>query len=273
MKKSLLSIAAVAALLGTPAFAADMALKAPPPPPVCIWCGFYIGGNVGVIWEHDPPTVTFLDNGSGAIAAAAAGVIPLAFSYDRAGVIGGGQIGYNWQIGTLVAGLETDFDGTSLRGGQTINTAVPGFFALTERVAESTNWLGTARARLGVPWNNVLVYGTGGVAYAGVNDSFFQSNIAGGGPLSTFASETRTLVGWTAGGGFEYKWGQWSAKAEALYYNLGSHTLAATLTTAAGARVTAPPTLFFTRFTDQGAIARVGLNYHFNWWGAPFAMQ
>jgi outer membrane immunogenic protein len=273
MTKTLAGIAVITALIATPALAANLPVKAPPPAPapVASWSGCYVGANVGGIWERDTPGITFFDGGSGATAAAAAGAIPLAFAYNRSSVIGGGQLGCNWQVNTLVWGLETDLDGTDLSGGQTISTAVPGFFPLTESVTEKMNWIGTTRARIGVPWNNVLVYGTAGVAYAGLSsESFSQSNIAGGGPVNTFASESTTRVGWTAGGGLEYKWGQWSAKAEALYYDLGSHTLAATLTCPGLAGEICPGdtaasrTMFFTHFTDQGVMARVGLSYHFN---------
>jgi outer membrane immunogenic protein len=280
MKKSLIGIVAIGALIAGPAMAANLPVKAPPPAPApaCMWCGWYIGANIGGIWEHDAPNVTFVDNGSGATAAAAAGAIPLAFASDRSGVIGGGQLGYNWQVGTFVVGLETDLDGTGLRGGQTINTAVvPAFFALTESVSQKMGWIGTTRVRLGLPFNNVLVYGTGGVAYAGLHDTFFQSNIAGGGLVNFGASDSTTQVGWTAGGGLEYKFGQWSLKGEALYYDLGTHSLAANCLTAAGAScsipVTAPPTIFTTNFKDQGVMARVGLNYHFNWLGGPIATR
>jgi len=280
MKKSILGLAAIGALIAAPAMAADlrMPVKAPPAPvaPVASWSGCYAGVNVGGAWEHDTPNVTIVDNGSGATAAAAAGVIPLSFRYDRSGVIGGGQLGCNWQLSNFVVGIETDFDGSGLSGGQTINTAVPGFFALTEGVTQKMDWIGTTRARIGLPFNNVLVYGTGGVAYAGLHDTFFQSNVGGGGPVNFAASDSTTQVGWTAGGGLEYRWGQWSLKGEALYYDLGTHSLSANCMTVAGVScsipVTAPPTVFTTHFRDQGVIARVGLNYHFNF-GGPVAAR
>jgi hypothetical protein len=129
MKKTLLGVVAVAALMGTPALAADMALKAPPPPPPSAsWTGCYIGANVGGIWEHDNTPITLFDPTGIATVAFTTGRIPSSFRYDRSSVVGGGQLGCNWQVTNWVVGIETDFDGTGLRGGQTISTAVPGFF-------------------------------------------------------------------------------------------------------------------------------------------------
>jgi hypothetical protein len=73
------------------------------------------------------------------------------------------------------------------------------------------------------------------VAYAGVRDSYFQSDAAAGGPINIFASDSTTRFGWTAGGGAELGFGQWSVKGEALYYDLGKHALAANCTVVSGA--------------------------------------
>jgi outer membrane immunogenic protein len=164
-----------------------------------------------------------------------------------------------------VLGVETDFDATGLSGGQTINTnLVRAFFPITSAVTQKMDWIGTTRARVGlVASSNILLYGTAGVAYAGVSDSYFLSNVPRG-PLNTFASDRTTLLGWTAGGGLEVGWGQWSVKGEALYYDLGNHTLNASCTLVGGVPCATPNTIFSAHFADRGAIARVGLNYHFN---------
>jgi outer membrane immunogenic protein len=121
------------------------------------------------------------------------------------------------------------------------------------------------RGRLGFPaGNGVLLFGTGGVAYAGVRDSYFQSDAAAGGPVSIFAWDSATLFGWTAGGGADVGFGQWSVKGEALYYDLGNHSLAANCTVVTGATCATPNTVFTAHFENRGVIARIGLNYHFN---------
>jgi outer membrane immunogenic protein len=267
MKKILLGFAAVGALMTTPVLAADMPVKAPPmaPLPGYSWTGCYVGANIGGIWEHDSTPITLNDPTGIATVAFTTGRIPSSFSYNRSSVLGGGQLGCNWQVTNWVAGIETDFDATGLNGGQTLSTAVPGFFPLTSTVTQRLDWIGTTRGRLGVvAGNNILLYGTAGLAYAGVRDSYFQSDAAAGGPISISASDSTTLFGWTAGGGAEVGFGQWSVKGEALYYDLGNHSLAANCTIVTGAACATPNTVFTSHFENRGVIARIGLNYHFN---------
>jgi outer membrane immunogenic protein len=244
-----------------------MAVKAPPAPPAAVysWTGCYVGANIGGIWEHDSTPITLFDPTGIATLAFTSGRIASGFSYDRNSVLGGGQLGCNWQVTNWVVGIETDFDGSGLKGGGTSNTAVPGFLPLTSAVTQKLDWIGTTRGRLGVvAGNNILLYGTAGVAYAGVRDSYYQSDAAAGGPINIFASDSTTLFGWTAGGGAEVGFGQWSVKGEALYYDLGNHSLAANCTIVTGAACATPNTVFTSHFENRGVIARVGLNYHFN---------
>jgi outer membrane immunogenic protein len=249
-----------------PAMAADMPLKAPPPPPAPIftWSGCYLGGSVGGIWRQtDNVTVGVVDGGSGAAAAAAAGAIPTAFGAGSSSFIGGSQGGCNYQAANWVLGIETDFSGTKLDGSQTIATNVPPFLPLTSSVSQDMSWIGTTRGRLGWAWGNVLAYATGGAAYAHVSYGYTLNNIAGGGAAAVAASDAATQIGWTAGGGLEWGFGAWSLKGEYLYYDLGSHTLNAACSSAIGGCTGVAPTLFSTRFRDNGSIARVGLNYRF----------
>jgi outer membrane immunogenic protein len=267
MKKTLLGFAAVSALMATPILAADMAVKAPPraATPVYSWTSCYLGANIGGIWEHDTTPITLFDPTGIATVAFTTGRIASGFSYDRTSVLGGGQLGCNWQFTNWVVGIETDFDGSNLRGGGTSNTTAPGFLPLTSAVTQKLDWIGTTRGRVGVTaGNGVLLYGTAGVAYAGVSDSYFQSDAAAGGPVSIFASDSTTRFGWTAGGGAEVGFGQWSVKGEALYYDLGKHSLNANCTVVAGAACATPNTVFTAHFENRGVLARIGLNYHFN---------
>ncbi len=103
------------------------------------------------------------------------------------GGFGGGQIGYNIQRGNIVAGLETDIQGSSISGS---NTATLDYF-------------GTVRGRVGYAIDKALVYGTGGFAYGDFNKG------------------VGSVDGWVAGGGVEYKFNpSWSAKAEYQYLGL-----------------------------------------------------
>src|ERR1700746_1877462 len=119
MRKLIISTVAALGFLGTPAFAADMAVKAPPsaPAPVYSWTGFYVGGNVGVSWGR---AVTDF-NAAPVILDTNAGLISIpgfvgSSQADPIGIIGGGQIGYNWQFSpTWVAGLEADIQASGER--------------------------------------------------------------------------------------------------------------------------------------------------------------
>jgi outer membrane immunogenic protein len=266
LMKKFLVVGCVLATSVFSAMAADMPLKAPPPPPVPVftWAGCYLGGSVGGIWRQtDNVGIGVADGGSGAAAAAAAGALPTAFSYGSSSFIAGGQAGCNYQAANWVFGIETDMSGAKLNGSQSIATNIPPFFPAVSSVSQDTNWIGTTRGRLGWAWGNVLLYGTGGVAYANTSYAYALSNVAGGGPVATAASDASTRLGWTAGGGVEVGFGAWSLKGEYLYYDLGSHTLTAACSTLIGGCTGIAPSLFFAHFRDNGSIARVGLSYRF----------
>jgi outer membrane immunogenic protein len=240
-------VAAIAALIATPAFAADMAVKAPPPAPAPVysWTGWCIGANVGGGWGHRHVSFTANDP-------AAALVVPPPQSFSTSGVVGGLQLGYNWQLQpNWLLGFETDFDWSGMSGSSTVGYAVFGSLPFASTVDEDVKWLGTVRGRLGwLPWNNLLIYGTGGFAYGQVNHtgslggSFSHSVIGGhsffcsnGVTIPCFAgSSGNTATGWTAGGGDEYAlWQQWSLKLEYLLCEPGEQR-----TTGNGAECTVP---------------------------------
>ncbi len=186
MRKLLLSGAATMLIAG-PTYAADLAVKAPPPGAAYIaspWDGLYIGGNLGYGETSFKETVSV----PGASASA---------SVHGNGVVGGFQVGYNKQYGTFVLGLETDFDLTSIE-----NT--------TSGLTTKLPWFGTTRGRLGFLVNpSLLLYGTGGVAYGRVEQS-----VPG-------ASTKTPGVGWAAGAGVQYAFTpQWSIGAEYLHVEL-----------------------------------------------------
>jgi outer membrane immunogenic protein len=227
MRRLGLALLATTVLVGS-ASAADIrrpAYKAPMLAPVSVynWTGFYVGVNVGYSWGRQDATL----DGFGSVG-----------SSHVNGIIGGGQIGYNWQINNIVLGLETDFQGSGQRG----DGGVPGVATFTNRL----DWFGTVRGRLGYAFDRWLPYVTGGWAY-GHGD--FSGIVTGVGPFSA----SNTYSGWTVGGGLEYAFlNNWSAKLEYLHINFGDGPVAAVVP---GTNIAAG------RLKDD--IVRVGLNYKF----------
>jgi outer membrane immunogenic protein len=258
MKRMLIGIAAVTSLLATSAFAADLPVRTYTKAPVYVepvynWTGFYVGGNLGYSWGRSNDTST-LTNAAGTV------LLTTADKSDLNGIVGGGQIGYNWQMQSWVWGLEADIQGTDEKGtraftfsptpGITTNLAptiiIP--FALNQKI----DWFGTVRARAGILVTpKVLLYATGGLAYGQVN-----SNETVAGPLPAAFSSSTTNVGWTVGAGIEGAiGGNWTAKLEYLYVDLGtvsgSFTLPSTNVSS-----------YSSHITDN--VLRVGINYRFD---------
>jgi outer membrane immunogenic protein len=287
MKKLALAVSALA-ISAVSASAADMApapvyTKAPPieVAPACVWCGFYVGGNVGYAWSestsvNSSAVATNPPNGSTLNPAIPAGLttgIPVG---SQKGIIGGGQFGYNFQSGRFVAGFEADIQGLS---GRATGTAVTAFSAgsTTLTATNSVNWLGTVRARIGLAAApNFLIYGTGGLAYGGVNSStgINQAFSVGPGELGSATASgnsSETRVGWTVGAGGEWMFtSNWSAKLEYLHYDLGSANYG-TPVSGIAADIGTVFTLGQSSSTNfRGDIVRVGLNYKF---GGPVVAQ
>ena len=214
MKKLLIVGTALAALVGNPAVAADMALKAPPPPPAPLsWTGFYLGLDAGAAWARDDVSPTIADGGT----------FPRSNRLRSSGILGGGTVGYNFQAGSVVFGVEGDF------GGMGIGTQKADVLGGTEIDQINSGFYADATGRLGfLATNAILLYGKGGYAfYDGKANTTTAIPGFAVGNSSTFNN------GWTAGGGIEYKMtANWSSKIEYLYYDFGSQT--ATLTGGAG---------------------------------------
>ena len=294
---AMLSVATFGLAASGAAFAADLAtkmpVKAPPPVPAPIygWTGWYAGLNAGYAWQENnsigvtgtPNFVSGLNGAPQGLASAVAGATTVLSAGNGGGFIGGGQIGYNYQVGQIVAGLEADIQGlTGKASGTTANT-VPftGFPPLVINTSiagtNSVDWLGTLRGRLGYTVTpSFLIYGTGGVAYGGVRSGVIFNQQVTGAPNCTvcvpygFTSDTReTRVGYAIGAGAEWMMAsQWSAKAEYLHYDLGSVS-----STGAASNIAQPPNSGFPTYYTVGATAstrisgdfvRVGLNYHFH---------
>ena len=166
------------------------------------WTGPYVGANLGYQWGSTTSNTT-----------------------KPAGVAGGLQLGHNWQTGQFVFGAETDlqFSGAD-------DVFAPWKF--------SNPWFGTLRGRAGVALNNILFYGTIGLAYGGLKA---QNTISG-------VSESKTHSGWAAGGGMEVGFvSNWTARVEYLYVDLSSR--AYSLTGANNGM--------------QSSLLRLGVNYRF----------
>lgn len=247
MKKTTLRLLASIFLIASPACAADMAVKAPPPPASASfsWTGFYAGIAGGLAWgksqffDADP---TNQANHLG---------LPITNKFDVSGGIFGGTAGYNWQFSNWVAGVEGDFSWVTKQG--TSNSILP--FGTVGSNTTREHWLGTGRVRLGIiPADRWLVYATGGFAGAAV-EAIFNGNIARDGSLA----DTQTRWGWTAGGGVEVALFQnLSFKLEYLYVGLQDKSYFPPITVLPDFQVARR------NVTLNDNILRVGLNYRFN---------
>ena len=182
MRTGLIGTAAALALTTTAAGAADLyrgsppyASAAPPMPYTYSWMGPYLGANIGYRW--------------GALSNSGA---------EPNDVAGGFQGGYNWQFGQFVLGAEADLQ---------LSNASDTF----ANYKFSNPWFGTVRGRAGYAMNNILFYGTLGLAYG-------RGHVDVGG-----VGEDNLHSGWTGGAGLEVGLTRnWSARAEYLYLDLGS---------------------------------------------------
>jgi outer membrane immunogenic protein len=298
MRKAAVGIVAVAAMIGTPIFAADMAVKTPPlaPAPVPTWTGFYGGIEFGVGWSdrsvnyspNDPIAMCLLNGTCGIPGEQPA---PNGYRISQSGVVGGFEAGYNWQAGSnWLLGLETDFSFSGMDGQASPTSligVVPVFGPLTQSITaeQRTDWYGTVRGRAGwLATPNLLLFGTGGFAYGRVDESATYlipgvsavilpfsalcTNSVTATPCFT-GSSSAIRTGWTAGGGAEWLLDQhWSAKIEYQFVDLGTETVRITAlsicpATSCGTPVGTIPSSFNAAFRDQFHVVRVGLNYRF----------
>jgi outer membrane immunogenic protein len=254
------------------------------------WTGFYVGlsagGGFGLGGIDNNVTsafcnIVFVGQGCdpGQASSAAAAAVPGGFDKTHpSGFIGGGQIGYNYQMGWFVWGVEADFSGADISGSNS-KTATAIVFdnttTIVDTIAGTANqkldWLGTLRGRVGfVPFTPLLVYATGGLAYGHVStDTTLSETVTVTGvpvcPCSatSTASTSSTQFGWTVGGGAEWMFApHWSLKAEFLYYDLGHVSADMTLTELSGG-VPFTTIGITSRVNFNGDIARGGINYRF----------
>lgn len=247
--------------------AADLAIKAPQPLPAAIlpiiWSGFYVGGNFGANTKSASGTSNFIDTRDNL-------ENPQTNKFHTTQAIGGGQIGYNWQFDQRwVVGVEGDWSFTRDKYSFCRQTD---FLAAVcfdnnrgfQTISSTTDWLATARGKVGFTWSNFLFYGTGGLAWGRVETSLTQSCLVGGcgaAPIPLYVSSTSaaTKSGWVAGLGTEMQLdAHWSARLEWLHIELGSNDNA----------LSSNGTAFSTQTTtwsrsERYDIIRVGVDYRF----------
>jgi outer membrane immunogenic protein len=256
-------------LIGTPPALADGPEgKTPDPSKPYSWTGAYMGVNAGYGFGGNN-SVDLGPGDSNFAPVFLAGAVPLPGNLNPGGFVGGGQAGYNYRLEKhWVAGLEVDFQYANLRDSETSATSPPpaGWAPGITTVHQNVSWLGTVRPRMGrLITDRLLLYGTGGFAYADVDRSASIGYPLGGNLLpgvtgqQYYGASSGTKTGWTYGGGLEWAFAnKLSLKAEYLYYDLGSETIAVTPYFAGS-----PPGLVFARFHAMGQIVRTGLNYRF----------
>jgi outer membrane immunogenic protein len=205
MKGILLASTALVAL-GGQAFAADMAVKAPPATPAFpyTWTGCYVGAHIGGGWGRegftDPTGVNFLPPG-------------VAVNVDSRGVLGGPELGCNYQFApNWVVGIGGDFSFADISG-----SSRDPFFA-NKNIESKTQWLASATGQVGYTLDRWMLYGKGGAAWT--HDRYDTTN-----PVQYDFTGSETRTGWIAGAGIAWAFApRWSAKLEYDHYGFGSGT-------------------------------------------------
>jgi outer membrane immunogenic protein len=246
--------AGLAAIAAAPAFAADLPPRMAPPiyapaavaAPAFSWTGIYIGGHVGGGFSDEKLTDVF-----------GAALTPgTQISSSPSGFLGGGQIGANYQMGQWVLGIEAAGSWANLKTTTTTPSTV---FAATNLLTTSDpKWLLTVTGRLGYAAGPWLWYVLGGGAWESVDYTVSGSN---GGVTLTAPVLSDTRSGWVAGGGVEYAFaGNWSAKVEYNFVDLGTQRYTFNIPTAPVLPVTAD-------INSQIHVVKGALNYRFGWGG------
>jgi outer membrane immunogenic protein len=273
VRKTLVSLAILAAMPVAAASAADMPLKAPPAPVVATvfsWTGFYFGAEAG--WgDHRADSTRLVGNSQ--FLTGTEDVV------DRSGGLFGFDVGANYQFNWVVVGVEGDFQWSLIQGThiQFANTA--GAMATNNRTLESrdTDWIDTVTGRLGVAWDRWMLYAKGGGAWRGVNkDNASNSTFNGvtGALISSTSVSSSTETGYVVGAGVEWAPSEMvSVKLEGDWYNFGNNlstggTCLLAATTCGGVPVGGAIAAGDT--TTKSTIWEIkgGVNFHYNWLAA-----
>jgi outer membrane immunogenic protein len=237
----------------------NMSMKAAAAP-VYQWSGCYVGLNAGGGAGASSYTATvgpgthLLTTDPALVGADGTG------SMNASNFLGGGQAGCNWQSGTLVYGLEGDFDYFHSKS-QFINpfdTLSDGVTPFTLTQTLTNDFLATVRPRIGIAADRNLGYLTGGVAFT--KTSYTETYADGAAPAGAgTATGSKFLTGWTVGAGWEYAWtDHWTFKAEYLFAMFGKSNASGVITDAT------PASNPFSGTADlMMQIVRLGVNYKF----------
>jgi outer membrane immunogenic protein len=226
------------------AIAADMPVPqaAPVPPPTYYpayynWSGVYLGINGGYGFGQSQWTFAGASTGN----------------FNTNAALIGGTLGVNYQTGPFLVGFEGDIDWSNLRGNSSVAGCVGLGAAPGSTCQTNSDWLGTARARVGYAFDRVLIFGTAGGAFGNMRAVLNP-------PGTSIAIPTQ--LGWTVGAGAEYAFTEAiSAKVEYLFVNLGTAGCPAAigcagLVTPAGSTGT---------LSLSESLVRGGVNYRFSW--------
>jgi outer membrane immunogenic protein len=252
VRRHLLALAIAISSATSAALAADVS---PPPAPAPVyrppapiaatynWSGFYLGANVGYGWASSTGTTTLNSPFFGVFTSATSGTAN--------GVIAGGQVGANWQMGMFVLGAEGDFQWSDQKKNLTISCGIG--CTLTE--TGGIDSFGTARLRIGGAFDRVLVYATGGAAWTNASDNLSATAL---GVTVNIVNLSASKVGWTVGGGIDYAvLDNLIARAEYLYISTSNVTNTAPVSPLiGGGTITETAQL-------KDSIVRFGLSYKF----------
>ena len=268
MKRALtLGVGALAlAGMSLPSSAADLGArpitKAPvaAPPVVYNWTGCYIGANAGGKWGR------FTGDETVAVVPVAGTLVFANTGNNNGDFMGGGQIGCQWQTGAWVFGIEGDGDATSIRRSFVAPATVFFPFLPGDTFDVKNDWQASVRGRLGYAWDRWMIYATGGVAFANIDATigFVPAPFAF---PTLFLNNSRTLTGFTVGGGVEYAiLDNLSLGIEYRFSDFGRDNFAFGTPVIFGVPVTGRSDLQTNEVTAR-------LNWHFNWFNTPVAAR
>jgi outer membrane immunogenic protein len=249
MRKLFYTTAALSVLL--PTLMAANAAEVPPVarpvappvylPPPFTWTGFYIGPNLGGAWSQAKLTDTLLG-------------LNLSNINDKGAFIAGGQLGYNYQFGNFVLGIEVDFDAVATTNSPGTGVVGPAFGTI--QVTSNDRWITTVAGRFGVTNDTWLFYGKAGGGWVGSDDLTITNTVTG---ASVTGLTNNTNSGWLVGGGIEWAFApNWSVKIEYDYLGLNSRTF----TVPAGGFLAGDT---FTTGKPSVQMVKVGANYLFKY--------
>jgi len=254
MKHYLIALTALAAIVTIPSLSASAADTD--------WSGFYAGVNAGASFSSADAKTSVEDQFDYFAASSVTSINDNgAHTLDQDNFTGGVQGGVNFQDGNFVYGFEADFGAFNVADSHSVTVEYPccGPDTYTLRQDVDTNWLLTARPRIGWAMDNILIYGTGGLSVSNVTAKERFTDTFG--PSVETSSKSDTKTGWNLGAGAEVAIDDgWSVKGEYLYTDLGKVSSTSTNLDDGGG----PYTDVFHNSVDlTSSVARIGLNRKF----------